>query len=72
MAYIIKTFLLIVLVVTLQANTHTHILHKFEKEFQNLAHSYQHKDTSSAFSIAMKIFTSVQMFMEETNMPEQN
>ncbi len=54
-----RAILLFVLLLTLSAASTGHLLSHFDKEFKNMAHVYQQKDTSKAFSIAMKIFTSI-------------
>jgi len=59
MSFIIKALLLITLLATLEAKNELHTLSHFENEFKNMARLYHLKETSKAFSIAMKILTSV-------------
>lgn len=59
MNFSLKVILLSVLLVAFQVNATSHLLSSFESDFKNMASAYHSKETSKAFSIAMKIFTSV-------------
>lgn len=59
MNFSLKVIFLTILFVTLQVKANNHLLANFEKEFKNMASAYHSKETSKAFSIAMKIFTSI-------------
>lgn len=65
MNILLKGILILTILVSLHGENQGHTLKHFESEFKSMAHSYHAKDTSRAFSIAMKIFTSVEVFMTE-------
>lgn len=55
----LKVILLLVLLVAFQVKATNHFLSNFQNDFKEMASAYHSKDTSRAFSIAMKVFTSV-------------
>jgi len=59
MNFSLKVTLLAILLVAFQVNATSHLLSNFENDFKNMVSAYHSKETSKAFSIAMKIFTSV-------------
>ncbi len=62
MSSITKIILLFLLVVGIFSHAHT--LSHFGKHFKKMKEAYHSKDTSTAFSMAMKIYTSVEIFMK--------
>jgi hypothetical protein len=56
---LVSTLLLLTILTALQAKNQGHLLSHFESEVKNMVHAYQGKETSKAFSIAMKVFNSI-------------
>lgn len=59
MNFSLKVTLLAILLVAFQVNATSHLLSNFENDFKTMESAYHSKETSKAFSIAMKIFTSI-------------